>query len=698
MLGFLGTPALATTGGAARTATTEFDDVSVTVTPAASASLHPGEDLALTVTVENGTGATVGLGTVDVSLAQRALTSRVALENWLRPEKDSNSGDLLLGTPTTEPIAAGTTLIMPVTVPAADVGLSVRNAWGARGVAATFTVDGATAEGRGTFVWDLGDTVTPVSLATVARITTPETTDGLLSTTDLQAFTGSSGLLTAQLDAVFDRPVAIAIDPRIIVSIRLLGNAAPPSATTWLDRLSRATNDIFPLRYANSDASLEAQSGAETLLEPLPFGALIDPANFATVPEATSPTTPMVPELVAGRVPTTAELLAWDYTATDIVWPRGNAVARSDLEMFTANGLTTTILSSGNARQSDSFTPNSVFAHPDGRGLVADRAVSDAINEAAQARTAAAWREAVAEAQSLLAIVSAEDVRSPRTLLATLDHVVPSAGNRLGETLNALAGVPWETPASLANAVSAPVANTVEFRGRTESDDRVDLVRQLLAAEREMTAFAASVAEPFAVTAPHRLNLLTLLSPGWTQQPDLWEENVRASLTKSSAVINSVTVTTRGPINVAAEEVDFPITLRNELNQPVTVRVQVVPSNGRLLVESDIDATIDANSAQTITVPVTAAVGNGEVALRVTMYSPDGVAIGQPAVIAVNVHADWEGIGAWIVASVAFLFFGFGIWRNIVRRRKERKGEPVRADTDEAEATPAAAPTARGDE
>ncbi|KGJ79950.1 hypothetical protein GY21_03465 [Cryobacterium roopkundense] len=234
------------------------------------------------------------------------------------------------------------------------------------------------------------------------------------------------------------------------------------------------------------------------------------------------------------------------------------------------------------------------------------------------------------------------------------------------------AGVPWEIPATLTQALAAPVATTVEFRSRAQPDTDVTLVRQLLQREAELTAFSASISDPLFLTAPHRLDVLALLSTSWSEQPELWAEQVTASLALSGTVLNAVTVTTRGPINVAADKVDFPITLRNELSQPVTVRVQVVPSNGRLLVESDIEATIDANSAQTITVPVTAAVGNGEVALRVTMFSPTGVVVGQPAVIAVNVHADWEGIGAWVVASVAFLFFGFGIWRNIIRRRKER--------------------------
>ncbi|KFF59377.1 hypothetical protein JF66_11720 [Cryobacterium sp. MLB-32] len=695
MLGFFGTPAVAATTTPQAAAAVTSGEVTVSVTPTASASLRPDEALVLTVTIENGTDATVPVGTVDIALAQRALTTRSALESWLRPSSNSNGGDVLLTTATPSDIAAGETLTVPVTVPAAEVGLTARNAWGARGIAARLTADDVTVEGRGTFVWDLGEDMTPVNVATALPLTTPASPSGVISSDDLAGYTAPSGLLSRQLDAVTNRPVAIAIDPMIIASIRLLGNAAPASAVQWLDRLAGATNDIFPLGYADADASLEAQAGAATLLAPLSFEHLLDPARFAAPTETASPTATVAPIDASaepttnapfdGTLPTTAELLDWNYTTTDIAWPGSGHVARADLKTFAANGLTTTILSGGNVRQKTSVTPNSLITYSDGRALVTDDALSAAISRAAQATTDAQWRTNVAEAQSLLAIVSAEDPREPRTLLAAFDRNVAQSATRIGQTLDAVAGVAWETPATLAQAIAAPVATTVDFRSQAQPEADVTLARQLLQREAEVTAFSASVGNPLLVTAPQRLDVLALLNTAWAQKPARWAEQVTASLAGATKVLTSVTVTTRGPINVAADRVDIPITLRNELSQPVTVRVQVVPSNGRLLVESDIDATIDANSAQTITVPVTAAVGNGEVALRVTMYSPAGVVIGQPAVIAVNVHADWEGIGAWVLASVAFLFFGFGIWRNILRRRKERT---IREDERESSMSP----------
>jgi uncharacterized membrane protein len=39
----------------------------------------------------------------------------------------------------------------------------------------------------------------------------------------------------------------------------------------------------------------------------------------------------------------------------------------------------------------------------------------------------------------------------------------------------------------------------------------------------------------------------------------------------------------------------------------------------------------------------------------------------------VDVHADWEGIGALILGGLLVLLFGFGIVRNILRRRDQRR-------------------------
>ena len=99
-------------------AATPENTISVTVSPTTSPQLSPGQDLILTVTVHNNTDADIPTGRVDVYLAQLALTTRAALDSWLRPDEDTNSGDQLVGVPTTEVIPARASTNLSITVPA----------------------------------------------------------------------------------------------------------------------------------------------------------------------------------------------------------------------------------------------------------------------------------------------------------------------------------------------------------------------------------------------------------------------------------------------------------------------------------------------------------------------------------------------------------------------------------------------------
>ncbi|TFD62089.1 hypothetical protein E3T39_03515 [Cryobacterium suzukii] len=693
----------ATENNTVTSATTLEDTISVTVSPTTSPQLSPGQDLVLTVTVHNNTDAGIPTGRVDVNLAHLALTTRAALDSWLRPDKDTNSGDQLVSVPTTEVIPARASTSLSITVSAEAVGLTDRNAWGSRGLAAILSVgDVIQGEGRGTFVWSQGSAITPVGLASILPITTPESATGLITTKSLESYTSSVGLLSRQLDAAIDTPTAtIALDPQIIASIRVLGSKAPASAVAWLDRLAGASNDIFPLGYADADIALQAQAGATTLLTPTSFLSAIDASLFVVppatpIPESTtsptavpsitsramaettpSPTPTPTPELEPGAtvIPSTSDLLAWDYTSTAIGWPVAGNVARTDLDVFAASGQTTTILSSGNVEQSDVFTPNTAFALAGGLALVSDSVLSAAVRAAAEATTEDEWRANVSEAASLLAIVSAENPNSARTMLVTFDRSSPASATRISQTLAALDSTAWSNAAPLQSALEAAPATTVTFQDQAIDSNRVALARSLLEREGSIAEFATILADPIAFTAPARLNVLALLDTTWASQTSAWDEQVRASLAASFDLIHAVTVTTRGPIIVVGSKVDLRITLNNALDQAVTVRAEIVPSNGRLIVGDTLETIIQPNSSQAVSVPLSAAVGNGDVVLRVTLFTLNGTPLGQPAPIDVSVRADWEGVGASIFAILVVSFFGFGIWRNIVRRRRERAGE-----------------------
>jgi hypothetical protein len=677
-------------------AAVDDDGVSIDVTPSPSSVLHLDQPLQLSVTVSNDTATAVAAGTVEVFLAERALTTRSALNDWFDPDENRSSGDLMTSVPLTSAVQPHSAVTVAVSVPFAELGLFEWSPWGPRGIAASLNTDDTVrATAQSTFVW-YPDTavvpmtpITPVNLAVTMPITTPANRTGLINADDLTAYTAPSGILTRQLDGAVNRAVAIAIDPMIIASIRVLGTAAPASATEWLERLAVADNDIFPLGYADADPSLAVQAGAAGALTPTSFAFATDPARFpqtpptqqdapgengdGSSPEPTSSEQPD-PPTDAGAVPTLDQLLAWDYTTTSIAWPADNSVAQGDLAAFAGSGLTTTILTSGNVIEDDpAATPDTAIELGSNElGLVADTGISSALRAAVTATTDEDWRGAMAEVSSQIAVVAVENPTEARTLLATLERGWPPTATRLSQTLDAVAALPWYTAAPLTTALATPVTPDVTFTAQAEPAANVQLAARLVERETELITFASALAAPDAVLAPNRLALLALLSRAWPSDTEDWRAAVSENLAASSEVLRSVTVSTTGPINVVGSKVDIPVTLANALGQAVTVRVQVVPSNGRLVVGNDVDAVIDASSAKTVSIPVTAAVGNGAVTLRVSLFTPSGVAIDQPSLISVNVRADWEGIGSRIFAALVVLFFGFGVWRNIVHRRRDR--------------------------
>jgi hypothetical protein len=707
------------TPSTAAAAATDDETVTIDVAPSGSSILHIDQPLQLTATVTNDTDTTVPTGSVEVFLAERALTTRTALNDWLDPDEDSDFGDLLTSVPLTAPVLPHSTVSVAISVPGESLGLFEWSPWGPRGIAASLSAeDTVRATGQSTFVWypDTSEstppTVTPLNLAVAVPITTPPSRTGLISAEDLTAYTAESGILTRQLDGVADKAVAIAIDPMIIASIRVLGSTAPAGAVDWLNRLQQAPNDIFPLGYADADPSLATQSGATGPLAPTSLRFATDPSLFTPTapaeppagdeetadPNIPTPTSTAEPETdESGTAPTLGQLLAWDYSTTAIAWPADNVVAQADLTAFSAAGLTSTILASGNvADDDDAVTPSTtVDLGSDQVGLVADTGISQALRRAITATTDASWRGAMAELSSQIAVVAAANLDAALTLLATMDRGWPPTAARLSQTLDNLANLPWYAPTTLTTAAATPVSTAVSFVPQAEPAASVDLASRLIDREAEVTDFAGALADPSAITAPNRLALLGLLGTSWASSPTDWRTAVGDNLAASHELLGSVTVSTTGPINVVGSKVDIPITLNNSLDQAATVRVQVVPSNGRLVVGNDVETVIDADSAKTVSIPVTAAVGNGDVTLRVILYTPSGSTIDQPSLIPVNVRADWEGIGSRIFAALVVLFFGFGVWRNIVHRRSDRsRAASEEADPDaDLEAGPDASPT-----
>ncbi|MDJ0333698.1 DUF6049 family protein [Salinibacterium sp. G-O1] len=526
------------------------------------------------------------------------------------------------------------------------------------------------------------DPATPVQVAIAVPITVPESAGGLISGDVLSRYTAPLGTLSLQLDAVAGKPVSLGIDPRIIVSIRVLGSNAPESAVAWLQRLSAVSNEIFPLTYADSDITLATQAGNGTVLAPDGFDFAIDPTLFsapnstptptptpadsptpsATPPATADPTVPVVPAL-----PTSADLEAWSYSFSGVAWPRDSTVVAADLPLITGSGYDTTVVSSDNLNRGAGA---GAVADVDGaRILVSDASVSAALRSAVHTFSSTDWQTDVATLNAAVASAGIVQSAATATVFATLDRTSLNNGTRLADTISAVQANPAIQLVTMADLQASPSASATVI-DRPQDTERVVSMGQLLGAQAAEEQFAEIADDPRAITSERRLELLALQSNGWSNNPAGWPAVVSKNLTESVELLRSVQVASTGDFNFLAAAAPLPIAISNSLDQAVTVYVTVRPDTGLLAVgDSRVELVIEPNSQASAMIPAQA-VSNGVVGITVTLTSSTGAIIGDASRARINVQAGWETPVVVIIAVLVVGIFGGGLVRNIVRLRR----------------------------
>lgn len=674
----------ATDAGASITASLTADNAGV---------VSAGQDLSFSITVSNPTDTAVPSGTVTVWLDPSPKTDRDALTDWLG-STDAVDKAVTLGEAALPPLESGTSSVVRVTVPAASVPFAARPGSAVFGVGATVEAAGATTEARGSIVWAAAETATRSSVDVVLPIVSPSTSDGLISADDLSTYTAANGVLTRDLDGLEGHSaVTVGIDPMIIASIRALGNAAPASALDWLARLAALPNETFSLGYGDADPTGQIQAGSAAPLQPTSLAYALDPKNFSPTPTSigqplTTPTsaatgtpTPTPTPTSGPALPSLEALTGWDFTLDGIAWPGDKTARTADLAPLAAAGLSTVIVSGDNTNAADlDSTPDAALTATGSHVLASDQRLSDALRSAVSAPSDVAWNTAMAKLNAQLQLISAEG-GDARHLLVALDRSWPSSGTQLQRTLDALFSSPWAAPSTFTALRSVAPAAGLTLVDAPESQARIDSIRALMADETSLGAFSSVLDAPETLTGQVRAQLLTLLAVSWQSPRTDWSAAVGASQKATVKTLHSIRILPTENINLVSAQGSIPFTVSNELTgEAATVVLTAAPSNSRLEIDDATTKRIPQDSRATLLVPVKAKVGNGQVVLSLRLYSPTGVPIGDPTSVTVDVHADWEGLGALILGILLVLLFGFGIVRKILLRRKERR-EPAEGET-----------------
>jgi len=504
----------------------------------------------------------------------------------------------------------------------------------------------------------------------IAALTVPEHKTGFIDPALLESYTSEFGLLTRQLNQVIDRPVVLGIDPAVIASIRVLGTSAPASAVAWLERLDTATNETFPLAWADADLTLGLQAGSTGVLAPESFAFAINPALFSTAAVDPTPTPePTEQPDTVPPLPTDESLVAWDYTVPDISWPAMNSVTKADLPALSA----TTILSSGNIGATNANSALTVIG--DSTALVADETLSTLFDSTVSAGSGLDWETAMAAlATSVSSVPSTDD--KPASVLLALDRSVAISDPDLGVTIDTLATTPNVQAIGIAEllATTSVSASLVDM---PHDEASLTEVRKLLSQETADGQFAQIAQDPTLITSDRRLDLLATISNGWADNAVGWEAALRSYSAESVTLRNSVNIVKSSSFTLLADRASLPVTVSNDLSQPVTVYVTVRPLTPLLKIENSfVEVVVEPNSQRKAAVPVQS-LSNGVVEIEVTLHRATGETVGSTKYVRTTVQAGWETPFTITVGALVVLVFAAGIVRTIVRRRRARASESL---------------------
>ncbi|MBB5618012.1 DUF6049 family protein [Microcella frigidaquae] len=660
------TPLLAPAGLAAAATTTATETrITLLAAPSASGIARPGEPLSVRVTVTNtGQEATPELAlALAIEGARPSAPDRV--EQWLAGstiESDARTAS----TATISPIEPGASAVLDLIVPASRPAAS--GAFGARLAVVRATAgDELIAADRTAVVWvPTGSTPPSARTVFIAPISTPGIADGLLDAETLAALTAEAGDLHRQLDAVAGRPVLVAIDPRVVASIRLLGADAPASALAFLERLAAMPNETTLLPWADADALGVLAVGGRV---PEPEGAgAVAPTDGEGASDDPEPSPSALDLATAAEWPTTFDELLWagDGLSADLLSGIADAGARTVIAPSTA------------------LEGREVSQTAAGLRLIrADAALGAVARDASTAMSQQRFDRAVAQVSALLAAQAAADPQSVAVIPLSRD-VLPSS-DRLIDTIGRTVSLPWSTAGTLAEAVAEPSADAA-ITGAAASGARADAIEAALAAESADRAFAAVAVEPTAITDVRRLELLAALSQGWG---DRSVDALTAFVEASARLRSGIRVAESSAITLLADRASLPVTVQNDLDVPVRVFVRVEPDTTQLRVlDPRVEVLVEPRSQTRAVVPVES-LTNGRVDITVTVQDGSGTRISEPTRVSLNLLAGWETAGTITVGIAVVVLLVVGISRDIRKRRQQSAGETGRAETSTLETSTA---------
>ncbi|WP_162801580.1 DUF6049 family protein [Brachybacterium saurashtrense] len=665
----------------------------VSLTPT---SLAPGGVLEAQVDVTNTSERPLSELALELRTRTARVTDREALETWQTDATLDSTGTPLALSGAEARLEPGETARLTVRIDADELGYAEASYyWGTRRIALTVTAEDEALSTLRTFVvWRPADADAAITQSVLLPVAA-EDASAMVTDPEGYAESAESGRLASVSTLAQREDVDWWLDPALLDPPMMPVDGDAPADDGQVVRRYAAEPTAAALA-----TTLEEFVGARTVLA-MPYaqsdlvslGAADADALARAVQEHGDAAWSS-----AGIVPVASALPL-----------EGSAASASALEAAAAAGGTAAVLPSSSLREDprSSITPSSVGVHRTDRRSLAllapDPVLSDEFSLLAEgsdaeqtrqrllAETATIASEYTTAPRHLLITPSAEAVLDPEAAAATLDAFEEAPWIETGRTsslLQAAAGEDWTTdPADDSGALYAlgeiedgeihPSAPDEDGRwNHLESADQAELLdpealTALGEAYEQVDVMGAAMEDDAPLEAP-RLEILAGTSQRWRGDPELPLARAQEASALVTALQDRIQVVPASGYNVISDQVSVPITLSNDLDTPITVRVEVTSDKPLVQVGEPAVVEVPARGQVDAAVDVEA-IANGEVVLTTVVTTEDGRALNAPVDVPLTVNPSWENWTTLVLVIAMGLLVVVGV------ARARRTGSAARA-------------------
>lgn len=674
--------------------------VDLTLTSLDPTSLAPGGTLTARVRVTNTSEESLDAASLELRTRSSRVTDRAQLSQWEGLTGPDTAGEPVASSDPTV-IAPGDSATLQIRVPAEGLGFSEESyLWGTRRISLTLSTSDGPQDAIRTFVvWRPEGASGSITESVLLPMTG---TDPGAAAADPSAYADSaaSGHL-ASLQALAAREdVDWWLDPQLLDPPRLaIAEEGDPQTTNGDAAAEYAVPETAQaiastLQDAVGSRTVLAMPYARTDLAGLREGGATDLADAADA---------------LGRDTWQESGIVLRSRAVGIP---GDEVTADALDQAAATGADTVIVPSTSVREDpgSAVTPSSIGTYEatgatgSGRDL---RVLAPDPELSAEFASLDGSTDPELVTQRMLAetaTIASEYSQAPRHLLISPDPEAALDAEAAGTALDALDEAPWLTRGTTDALLSAAEQDAVTANPSTPGDDlyalgaidaatvapsaesedgtwtRTDpadvaatnvepaLARRLQDLWGELDTLGAVMEDDAALDGP-RLEVLSAASEHWGSAAG---SSARADLAESAVadLTGAISVVPTSGYNLISDSAGVPITVKNSLDTPITVRIAVTSDRPIVRVGEQPVVTVPARGQIDKTVPVEA-IANGTVTLSVQLTSdpdaedaPDGgaQALTSTSEVPLTVNPAWEnwttlllviGMGALVVVGVA---------------------------------------------